>query len=306
MKNYSDKSVVCFGEILWDVLPTGKKPGGAPMNVAYHLHKLGLKSSMISSVGNDLPGMELLDFLKSIDLPLNYIQHHAQQPTSEVHTEIGEHDEVTYDIVYPVAWDFIEFKPAHEALIGQADAFIFGSLGSRNEVSRTTLVRMLDHAKYRVFDVNIRAPHYSQEFITLLLGKCDMVKLNGAELEMISGWYEPACTNEIERIEMLFERFDFQEVIITKGSKGATYYTEAIRYDYPCYPVAVQDTVGSGDSFLAAFLAMKLSNEPLEEMLDYAVAMGAFITSKSGACPDYSKFDLDRFIWKRHLSDSIF
>ncbi|WP_316818515.1 carbohydrate kinase [Pedobacter nyackensis] len=306
MKNYSDKSVVCFGEVLWDILPTGKKPGGAPMNVAYHLHKLGIKSTMISRVGNDHAGVELLDFLKSIDISCNYIQHDHLHHTSEVHAKIGEHDEVTYDIIYPVAWDFIAFNPEHEALIRNADAFIFGSLGSRNDVSRSSLIKMLDYAKYRVFDVNIRAPHYSQEFITLLLGKCDMVKLNVAELEMITDWFDASCTNEIERIELLFKRFDFREVIITKGSKGATYYTEAIRYDYPSYPVTVQDTVGSGDSFLAAFLAMKLSNEPLEDMLDYAVAMGAFITSKSGACPSYSKFDLDRFIWQRNLSNSIF
>ncbi|SMD16129.1 carbohydrate kinase family protein [Pedobacter nyackensis] len=306
MKNYSNKSVVCFGEVLWDILPNGKKPGGAPMNVAYHLHKLGLKSFMISSIGNDAVGNELLDFLKSIDLPVNYIQQDPHHATSEVHAKIGENDEVTYDILFPVAWDFIQWKPEHEQLISQADAFIFGSLGSRNEASRAALLKMLDHAKFRVFDVNIREPHYSKEFITQLLGKCDMVKLNIAELEMIAGWYDPFCSTELERIDSLFSRFGFQEIIITKGGRGATYYTEAIRYDYPAYHVDVQDTVGSGDSFLAAFLAMKLSDEPLEDMLNYAVAMGAFITSKSGACPDYSKFDLERFIWKRNMAESIF
>lgn len=303
MKNYADKSVVCFGEVLWDILPEGRKPGGAPMNVAYHLHKLGINSTMISSVGQDKAGAELLDFLKTIDLSSSYIQQDVQHHTSEVHAKIGEHDEVTYDILYPVAWDFITFKPEHEILIRNADAFVFGSLGSRNEVSRATLIEMLDYAKFRVFDVNIRAPHYSQEFITLLLGKCDMVKLNVAELEMITDWFEPGCEHEIERIDLLFDRFDFQEVVVTKGGRGATYYTETVCYDYPSYPVEVRDTVGSGDSFLAAFLAMKLNDEPLEEILDYAAAMGAFITSKSGACPAYSKSDLDRFIWKRKLKN---
>jgi len=306
MKSQSNKSVVCFGEVLWDLLPTGKKPGGAPMNVAYHLHKLGLKSHMISSVGQDEAGLELLDFLKSIALPLTYIQQEPFHQTSTVQATVGDNHEVSYDILFPVAWDFIRWEPAHEQLISQADAFIFGSLGSRNETSRQALFKMLDYAKYRVFDVNIREPHYTPDFVTQLLGKCDLVKLNLAELEMIAAWYNPACANELDRIELLFERFNFQEVIITKGSKGATYYTEAIRYDYPAYLVDVQDTVGSGDSFLAAFLAMKLSDEPLEEMLNYAAAMGAFITSKSGACPPYSKFDLERFIWKRSLSNTLF
>ncbi|SDK65007.1 fructokinase [Pedobacter sp. ok626] len=306
MKSQSNKSVVCFGEVLWDLLPGGKKPGGAPMNVAYHLHKLGLKSHMISSVGQDEAGLELLDFLKSIELPLTYIQQDALHQTSAVQATVGDNHEVSYDILFPVAWDFIRWEPAHEQLISNADAFIFGSLGSRNETSREALLKMLDYAKYRVFDVNIREPHYTQDFVIQLLDKCDLVKLNLAELEMIAGWFNPACINELERIELLFERFNFQEVIITKGGKGATYYTETIRYDYPAYPVDVQDTVGSGDSFLAAFLAMKLSDEPLEEVLNYAVAMGAFVTAQSGACPEYSKFDFDRFIWKRSLTNLHF
>lgn len=297
---------MCFGEVLWDLLPGGKKPGGAPMNVAYHLHKLGLKSHMISSVGQDEAGLELLDFLKSIELPLTYIQQDALHQTSAVQATVGDNHEVSYDILFPVAWDFIRWEPAHEQLISNADAFIFGSLGSRNETSREALLKMLDYAKYRVFDVNIREPHYTQDFVIQLLDKCDLVKLNLAELEMIAGWFNPACINELERIELLFERFNFQEVIITKGGKGATYYTETILYDYPAYPVDVQDTVGSGDSFLAAFLAMKLSDEPLEEVLNYAVAMGAFVTAQSGACPEYSKFDFDRFIWKRSLTNLHF
>lgn len=297
---------MCFGEVLWDLLPGGKKPGGAPMNVAYHLHKLGLKSHMISSVGKDEAGLELLDFLKSIELPLTYIQQDALHRTSAVQATVGDNHEVSYDILFPVAWDFIRWEPAHEQLISDSDAFIFGSLGSRNETSRQALLKMLDYAKYRVFDVNIREPHYTRDFVTQLLGKCDLVKLNVAELEMIAAWFNPACVNELERIELLFERFNFQEVIITKGGKGATYYTEAIRYDYPAYLVDVQDTVGSGDSFLAAFLAMKLSEEPLEEVLNYAVAMGAFVTAQSGACPPYTKFDLERFIWKRSLGNTLF
>lgn len=303
MGNGYNNSVVCFGEILWDVLPTERKPGGAPMNVAYHLHKLGINSSLISAIGNDKPGADLIDFLSSIGLSANYVQVTEQQATSEVLARINDNHEVSYEIVYPVAWDKIGWYAEYEKLVKSAGAFVFGSLGSRDAISRNTLFKMLDHAAYRVFDVNLRAPHYTTELITALLERSNLVKLNMGELMMIASWYNQDCDNEAEAIATLFGRFNISEILITKGSKGASYYTANYRYDYPAYKISVADTIGSGDAFLAAFLAMKLRNEPLETTLDYAVAMGAFITSQSGACPAYSVFDLDRFIWQKKYTD---
>ena len=301
----SKKSVVCFGEILWDNLPTGRRPGGAPMNVAYHLHKLGLESQLISSIGNDASGEELMGFFTQIGLKTDLVQVDQEHATSEVLASVNpSNHEVTYDIVSPVAWDFIRWQPNFETLLNDAQAFVFGTLSARNITSRNTLYKMLDHSTYRVFDVNLRAPHYSQEVIDALLQKSNMVKLNSSELLLIAQWYNPTCVKEAECVEVLFARFNIDEVLITKGSQGATYYTALFRYDYPAYKVSVADTIGSGDSFLAAFLAMKLGDEPVEITLDYAVAMGAFITSQAGACPQYSKFDLERFIWKKKLGIS--
>ena len=298
----SKKSVVCFGEILWDNLPTGKKPGGAPMNVAYHLHKLGIDSQLISSIGDDQSGIELMDFLKEIGLKTDLVQIDQAHDTSEVQASVNpSNHEVTYEIISPVAWDFISWQPNFETLLKEAQAFVFGTLSARNIASRNTLYQMLEHSAYRVFDVNLRAPHYSPEVIEALLKKSNLVKLNSSELLLIAQWYNRACVKEAECVEVLFDRFNIEEVIITKGSHGATYYTSLFRYDYPAYAVHVADTIGSGDSFLAAFLAMKLGDEPVEITLDYAVAMGAFITSQAGACPQYSKFDLERFIWKKKL-----
>lgn len=304
MKNgYNNNSVVCFGEILWDVLPTERKPGGAPMNVAYHLHKLGINSSLVSAIGNDKPGTDLINFLTGIGLPANYVQVTETQATSEVLARINDNHEVSYEIVYPVAWDKITWQPEYEQLVKNAGALVFGSLGSRDEQSRKTLFKMIDHAAYRVFDVNLRAPHYTSELITSLLERANMVKLNMGELMMIASWYNADCDTEAEAISTLFNRFDIEEVLITKGSKGASFYAATYRYDYPAYSISVADTIGSGDAFLAAFLAMKLRNEPLETTLDYAVAMGAFITSQSGACPPYSVFDFDRFIWQKKYTE---
>lgn len=303
--NPSKKSVICFGEILWDNLPTGKRPGGAPMNVAYHLHKLGIKSQLISRVGNDHNGIELMDFLKEIGLQTHHIQIDFEHATSEVRATIDEiNHEVTYEILAPVAWDYIDWKPAYEALLEEAQAFVFGTLSARNIDSRNTLFKMLSYGSYHVFDVNLRVPHYSLKVIDDLLKTANLVKLNSNELLLIASWYNPACRKEEEGVELLFDRFKMDEILITKGSQGASYYTSAFRYDYPAYKVEVADTVGSGDSFLAAFLAKKLEDAPIEDTLDFAAAMGAFITAHTGACPEYSKFDLERFIWKKKLNIS--
>ena len=191
-----------------------------------------------------------------------------------------------------------------EDVIKASDAFVFGSLGSRNEVSRSSLLKMLEHARYKIFDVNLRTPHYSQDLVSELLGRADMVKINAAELHIISAWNGISCSRELDCIQALFSKFGLKEVLITKGSQGASYYNKDLTYQFPAYNIRVADTVGSGDSFLAAFLAMKLEGKPLDETLDYAVAMGAFITSQYGACPGYSKFDFDRFLWKQKWSTS--
>lgn len=299
MNSSAPKSVVCFGEILWDNLPDGRRPGGAPMNVAYHLHKLGLQSHLISRVGNDLPGRELVGFLNEIGLQAHSVQIDDVHETSQVIASINEDNEVSYDIIAPVAWDHINWDESMRELIKASDAFVFGSLGSRSEVSRSSLLKMLDHASYKVFDVNLRAPHYRPDFVFALLERADMVKINAAELRMISEWSGMACSGETECIRALFSRFRLNEALITRGAQGATYYTRNLTYQYPAYHIKVADTVGSGDSFLAAFLAMKLKDKPLEETLDYAVAMGAFITAQQGACPEYAKSDFDRFIWRQ-------
>jgi len=303
--NRSQIAVVCFGEILWDNLPGGRRPGGAPMNVAYHLHRLGLESKLVSSVGQDGAGQELIDFLKSIGLETAYVQVNPEQKTSEVQATVNPHNhEVSYEIVAPVAWDFIRPDEALTYVVEDAQAFVYGTLSARNTVSRSTLNLLLEKSPYRIFDVNLRAPHYTKETIEQLLRPAHLAKLNKSELTLIAGWYNPNCCGEAECVEVLLNKFKLEEMLITKGGDGASYYSPTLRYDYPAYNIDVNDTIGSGDSFLAAFLAMKLKNEPLELMLDYSAAMGAFITSQPGACPPYSKSDFERFIWKKKLGIS--
>ncbi|WP_134089964.1 carbohydrate kinase [Olivibacter sp. XZL3] len=295
------KKVVCYGEVLWDMLPEGKKPGGAPMNVAYHLNRLGLESYVVSRVGADPLGEELTMFLKKMGLTTDYIQVDADHKTSEVIATEGANHEMSYDIVQPVAWDFIVSDTETSTLIESADLMVFGTLAARNEVSRTTLYELIEHAKLKLFDVNFRAPHYEQSIVDYLLRKADIVKLNNHELRIIASWLGGDGDNEQESINRLQDVYGIGELIVTKGGDGASYYTLTERYDYKAYSVIVKDTVGSGDSFLAAFVAQKLLGKSIEDMLDYAAALGAYVTAQAGANPDYKTTDLAHFMWRKQL-----
>lgn len=297
----SKRKVVCFGEILWDNLPGGKKPGGAPMNVAYHLNHLGIESTLISRVGNDSEGLELLNVLEERGLSIEYCQLDNTYKTSKVEVVINDNHEVSYDIVFPVAWDFIEPDARFRTLVQDADALVFGSLVTRNKVSRETLELLLQSPVYKVFDINLRAPYIDSATITQILHKTDLLKLNLHELEIIAGWHNSSSKSDEDKVSVLHHEYNIKEIIVTRGSAGASYFSEDVHYHYPAYKVTVNDTVGSGDSFLAAFLYKKLSGENLEGTLDFASAMGAFITTQTGACPHYTISDLNRFQFNSEL-----
>ncbi|WP_343533364.1 carbohydrate kinase [Pedobacter sp.] len=290
MQNHLKKAF-CFGEILWDNLPSGRLAGGAPMNVAYHLRKLGVDASLISRVGDDEAGRELINFIVSIKIPSENIQVDAEQSTSEVIGELKENNEMVYTITYPTAWDYIAWQSDFKAKIADADVFIFGSLSARNEVSRTTLLQLLEHARFKVFDVNLRAPYYNRDTIATFLSKADFVKLNENEIVILGNWFTEH-RDEQNVVTALMEKFRLSAILITKGADGGTYYDADQRIDYHAEKVAVVDTVGSGDSFLAAFLSKKLAGEKIADCLNFAAKVAGFVTSQKGACPSYNAASL--------------
>lgn len=296
MSRKNNLQVVCFGEVLWDNFPSGKKPGGAVMNVAYHLKNLGVNSHLISRVGTDQNGTELMQVMKDSGADTTFVQLDQAHKTSTVEVTTDQDNEVRYEIVKPVAWDYIEFENPHIRLVAQADAIVYGSLSGRCETSRATLAQLLALASYKVMDVNLRAPDYEPEYITTLLHQTDLLKLNLEELTIISDWFSKDCQTETARIELLRNKFDIPEIVVTKGSKGASYYGDQTEHHWSAYAIQVADTVGSGDSFLAGLLAMKLSNEYINDTLDFAVGLSAFITTKAGACPPYKIADVNKFI----------
>ena len=278
--------VVCFGEVLWDILPSGALPGGAPMNVAYHLKKLGTNPALITKIGLDNYGEKLVNILAGSGVTTEFFYVDYKQRTGLVYANVNNHHEVVYDIVYPSAWDFIEFKDEMNTLVEDAEYFVFGSLTSRNKVSRDTLSQLLAIAKTKVLDINLRAPHFHRSHVEQLLQRADILKMNIAELELITGWFSTFQTTE-DRIKLMQDQFDIETLVVTMGGDGALVNHRGTIHRHEGFKVEVADTIGSGDSFLAGFLHQLLKGSSIEGALAFASGIGAFIATQRGACPDY-------------------
>ncbi len=287
MEKNNDHKVVCFGEVLWDILPSGAVPGGAPMNVAYHLHKQQKNPAVITSIGIDEKGEELIKIFSEYGVCTDFFQVDYEHETGKVFAEPNENNEVVYEIVKPVAWDYIKWEDDHEALVSNASYFVFGSLAARNQESKTTLLRLLEAAKTKVLDINLRAPHYNRRIVEELLAKADFLKLNIAELELITGWFSKHTSIE-DRVRSITDKFKIQNMVVTMGGDGAMMYYNGKEYLHKGYKVEVVDTVGSGDAFLAGLIAKLLDNDSPVDALEFASGLGAFIATQKGACPEYN------------------
>ena len=286
---------VCFGEILWDMLPDGPQPGGAPLNVAYHLTKLGVDTSIVSRVGNDANGRKLELLLGEWGINRRLLQTDEKYLTSEVIAKMNNGNEVSYEIVAPVAWDFIQFPENVVGRIKPSTYFIYGSLASRNDVSRNTLFQLLETDGIKVLDINLRPPFVNRDLLEMLLSKADIVKFNQAELEVAQMLFGGSFSNELSQIQFIQKQFGIAEIIVTKGEFGASYYKNNETYNAWGTEVNVKDTIGSGDAFLAAFIANHYLKQEPQTIINNAVAMGAFIANKKGGCPDYQLSDYINF-----------
>lgn len=288
-------AIVCFGEVLWDLLPSGKVAGGAPMNVAFHVNQFGMQSKMISSVGDDDLGKELKRFLEGKGVSTEFIQTDNTFPTGVVNVTLDAGGSPSYEIVSPVAWDNIHLDARVKDAVKAADALAFGSLACRTERNKQTLFEYLEVAKARVFDVNLRTPFYSQPLIESLLAKADIVKMNDEELVLIAGW-SGADGDERAQMEFLRNKFGLDLLILTRGKDGAACLDGKGFYEHPGFPVTVKDTIGSGDSFLAAFLSKYLVGENTRECLLFAGAVGAMVATRAGGTPELRPEEIQAFI----------
>ena len=296
MKKKNAISAVCYGEVLWDVFPTHKKIGGAPLNVALRMNSMGVKTNMISRVGTDSNGDEIVSFLKENELNVDEIQIGQEYKTGVVNVMINEKGNAYYDIAYPSAWDKIEKTEGMENLITQADVFVFGSLASRDEVSRETLFSLLNMAKYKVLDANLRAPYYTNEVLTSLMLQADFIKLNDEELREISSALDSPYNSFEQNIKFIAEKTNTKQLCVTKGEYGAVLYYNGKFYYNSGYFIKVVDTVGAGDSFLASLLLRLLRGKSPQKALNYACAVGALVAGQEGANPKISEKEIKKFM----------
>lgn len=284
--------VIGMGEALWDVLPEGKKMGGAPANFAYHVSQFGLPSMAVSAVGRDALGDELLEAFDSHHLEYNI--ERVYFPTGTVQVEIDKDGVPNYDIRQNVAWDNIPFTPALENIAKKTRAVCLGSLAQRSEVSRQTINRFLslipdddDHLK--IFDINLRQNFYTKETVVDSMNACNILKINDEELVAISRMMEWPGINLKDKCWILLGRFNLKMLILTCGVNGSYIFTPG-HVSYQDTPkVDVKDTVGAGDSFTASFVSCILKGMSVPKAHERAVRVSAFVCTQNGPMPTLPK-----------------
>jgi fructokinase len=280
--------VVGMGEALWDVLPEGKKIGGAPANFAYHVSQFGLPGYVVSAVGDDALGREIVENFTSKGL--NQLIAEVPYPTGTVQVEIDQAGIPQYDIKENVAWDNIPYTDQLESLAKRTKAVCFGSLAQRNVVSRDTINRFLDAMPQSddslvVFDVNLRQGFYNKEILCNSMSRCNILKINDEELVTVSRMFGYPGIDLQDKCWILLGKYNLKMLILTCGINGSYVFTPGNVSFQPTPKVEVADTVGAGDSFTAAFISSILKGRSVQEAHSRAVRTSAYVCTKKGAMP---------------------
>ena len=285
--------IVCFGEVLWDIFPTHKKIGGAPLNVALRLQTFENEVALISCLGDDKLGNELLLELQKYRISSLYIQKIKTYKTSTVSISLDKNGSASYLINHPCAWDNIQINDKLNTLVKSSEAFIFGSLIARDSTSKNTLLTLLNYSKFSVFDVNLRPPHYDINSIQVLMNAANFIKFNDDEIIEISKSLGIQGESIEHTILYVATHTNTSTICVTLGEKGAILYYEKSFFYCNGYQVKVADTVGSGDSFLATLIDVLLKRKDPQLAIDKACAVGALVAKSRGANPMISKVEID-------------
>jgi fructokinase len=285
--NNSAFQIVGIGEVLWDLLPEGKQLGGAPANFVCHAHALGASARLISRVGDDPVGREIIANFQARGLPVDTIAVDAIAPTGTVSVKVGASGHPQYTIHENVAWDQIEAESVALDAVRKADAVCFGSLAQRTKRAQaniSTLLAATQPNALRIFDINLRPPFIDPDVITSSLEAANVLKLNEQELPVLAGLFglsgDPA-----RQLTALAERFSLRLVALTRGGEGSTLVAGGDLVEQPAPPTLIQDTVGAGDSFAAAVIIGLLRNWRLERISHHANVIAAYVCSQPGATP---------------------
>lgn len=281
--------IIGMGEALWDVLPDGKKIGGAPANFAYHISQFGYESRVISAIGKDALGQEILDvFTKK---GVKYILPKVAFETGTVQVTLDEKGIPNYEIKEGVAWDHIPFTPELEELAKRTRAICFGSLAQRNAESRETIKRFLDTMpddgnRLKIFDINLRQHFYNKDILTSSLEKCNVLKINDEELIIVEKLFDYPSADMETVCRRILADFNLNMIILTCGVNGSYVFTPTESSFQPTPKVTVADTVGAGDSFTGSFCAALLRDKTIHEAHLLAVTVSAYVCTQHGAMPE--------------------
>ncbi len=298
-KNTNLKAV-SFGEILFDVFGEEKIVGGAPLNLALRTRSFGFPVTMISAVGNDQNGKDLKEYIAKNEVDCQTVITHEEHETGIVQVYLNERGSATYDIKFPSAWDYIEINADIKKAVWQTDIFFFGSLACRNEISKNTLFELLrsNPTMYKVFDVNLRAPHYTIEIVTQLMNEADFIKFNDDEIIEIASKLGFWSKSLEENIQFIANTTQTKAICVTRGKHGSILLWENMLYYHNGFVITVVDTVGAGDSFLAALITKLVSDKKPQNALNFASAVGALVASRSGGNPKIDNFEIEDFLLK--------
>ncbi|MBZ4043150.1 carbohydrate kinase family protein [Flavobacterium hibisci] len=296
MNNNKKIKVLAFGEILWDIFENEKKIGGAPLNVAMRMKSLGCEVSIISGVGNDEDGHTLLHEVETLGIDTNTISQSETFPTGLVKVTLDKNGSAIYDIHYPSAWDKIEMNEYAQKLVKNADVLIYGSLVCRDDVSRKSLESLLQNEVFKVFDVNLRKPHYSYRILEKLMLEANFIKFNDEEILEIAKELQSPFASLEENMNFIAAKTNTPSICVTKGEHGAVLLWQGTLYENTGYAVRVVDTVGAGDSFLASLITCLLTGSTPQKAIDFACAVGALVAASAGANPDISLAEIQKMI----------
>lgn len=293
MMNTKERPIVIgLGEILWDMLPEGRRLGGAPANFAYHSHALGAKGVVVTAVGGDVDGDEIFNSLAELEIETAYLERVEDYPTGTVSVELCRDGHASYTIHSPVAWDYIGWSESLSLLAKKCDAVCFGSLAQRSAVSQKTIRQFLQSTSddcMRVFDVNIRQNYATEEIVRQSLKLANILKLNDEELPTVAAMLDISDSDESEIVNELISSCYLSCVMLTKGSAGSVLYTKDEVSFCESQDVSVVDTVGAGDSFTAAAVMGLLEGKPLKDLHRRASKIADHVCTQSGATPSLNQ-----------------
>lgn len=280
--------MIGIGEVLWDMLPSGRRLGGAPANFAFHAQALGGVGTTVSAVGPDVLGQEIIQQLKGMNLNTGYITIDPDHPTGTVSVKLDQKGLPDYTINENVAWDFISAYDGLFDLAAQAQVVCFGSLAQRSLVSRDTIGLFLQHTNtscLKIFDINIRQSYYTVDMFQQMLALSDVLKLNKEELIKLTELLN-LSGSEPDVLTQMLESYDLRLIALTRGDQGSLLLTENERSEHPGFSVETVDTVGAGDAFSATLALGLLRGKTLDQINEYANRIAGYVCTQTGATPN--------------------